>query len=118
MTFRFIYSQEVPRLVTAVIIDSKSLIPEIALGIGSVIKTYTDGQIAQLNENSTLTYKIESMDGNLAGYFSILLTNMGQNATKFQQVLRPAFQSFSSKLSEDISNFIQNGEYRPDFLPT
>src|SRR5580700_7638807 len=108
MTFNFIYEIDYARLMPAIIKDARASIPEIASQNGFTIKLYTDGQVAQVDDNS-IVYKIERADtGGLAGYF-ILNINPGTGAaTVGSLILRPAFQNMVTQVSANIVTFIQS----------
>lgn len=112
MTYKFIYLQEVNRLIPGVLIDSRATIPAIANQIGHVIKKYTDSQVALVTD-SVIPYRIESEDGNLAGYFCLQVLPV----VDIQQfVLRPAFRQFLPLISAQINTFVQQNQWKPDFL--
>lgn len=111
MIFRFIYCEEPERIIPAVLIDSQYTIPSIANKVGFDIKSYTDAEVNKITD-SVLPYKIETELGVLAGYFTIKI----QDGILFQYQLRPSFKSFSNTISKQISNFIQDGEYKHDTL--
>lgn len=115
MNFNFIYEPTYyPQVMFACLVDARKGTP-LANQTGDVIKAAVDLEIAQITDN-VLFYKIEADDNVLAGYFAIMLNNMGGNPVKFKQVLRPAFQVFSIDISILISNFIQSNGWQPDFL--
>ena len=114
MTYYFIYEPDYSRIIPALLIDARASIPEIANQIGMVIKSYTDSKVALVNDE-TIVYKIETNLGVLAGYFSIQVNTENKTAVLQQFVLRPAFQSFS-EIQAQITKFIQNLEWQPDFL--
>lgn len=114
MTYNFIFEDDFSRIISAVLIDARASIPEIANQVGTVIKAYTDSKVAQVNDN-TITYKIETDLGVLAGYFTIQVNTSNKTAVLDQFVLRPAFQGFT-EIQSQIVNFIQSGDWKPDFL--
>lgn len=109
MSYRFIYNNsEALRVIPSVLIDNRANIPEIKNKVGTVIKAFTDAQVAMVT-NSTIHYKIETEDGgNLAGYFTLQLVRAGV-VVLLQFELRPAFLQFSSIISAEISTFMQSG---------
>lgn len=114
MTYRFIYSQaECNRIIPAILIDKRAAIPAIAGQIGSVIKAYTDAQVA-LVTGTCVFYKIETDMGNLAGFFSLSVG--GSAVVILQYELRPAFEQFSATISGLIANFINNNSWSGDYL--
>lgn len=114
MTFLVKYLLEPERVIPAIEIDARVGNPAIQGKVGSVIKAFTDAQLARIND-SVLPYKIESTFGNLAGYF--LLDVSSGTPIVIRQVFRPAFaQQFGLQLGNLITNFIANGNYRDDLL--
>jgi len=110
------YDPDYKRTIPATIIENRANIPTIKNQIGAVIKTYTDAEVAKVTEN-VIPYKIfTATTGVLIGFFTILLSNNGQNAVKFQEVLRPAFQPFSNAINEEINIFLSTNEFRQDIL--
>lgn len=110
------YDPDYKRTFPAVIIENRANIPAIKNQIGMVIKAYSDGEVAKVTEN-VVPYKIfTSTTGTLVGFFTIQLSNNGQNAVKFQEVLRPAFQSFSDTINQELAIFIQNNDWQRDIL--
>lgn len=114
MKTRFIYSQyECHRIIPGVLIDNRANIPAIKNKLGSVIKAYTDAEADKVKENCVF-YKIETYEGNMAGYFTLEVGAQGVTVLQFQ--LRSAFQQFNQEISGQISNFISSGEWRKDYL--
>lgn len=114
MTYYFIFEDDYSRIIPALLIDARASIPQIANQIGAVIKNYTDSKVALVND-TTITYKIETNLGVMAGYFTIQVDISNKTAVLDQFVLRPAFQTFS-EIQSQIINFIQSGGWQPDFL--
>lgn len=114
MTYSFIIDDQPFRTIPAVIIDSRAGTP-LAHQIGTVIKAYTDSQVALVTD-SVLVYKIESNLGNIAGYFTLQVILGNQTAQLQQFVLRPAFKQFLSEISAQIDTFITELQWKPDFL--
>ena len=105
MNFNFTYDIEYNRTMRAVINDSRGNITAIKNKVGSVMKAYADGQVNTVTVVS-IPYKIETADnGNLAGYF-ILRVNDEGGASLLSTQLRPAFEQFSTDISNQIINFI------------
>lgn len=114
MKTRFIYSQyESNRIIPGVIIDNRENIPSIKNRVGSIIKAYTDREVGKVKEDCVF-YKIETYEGNLAGYFTLKVVSQGVTVLQFQ--LRKAFQQFSQEINGQITNFISSGEWRKDYL--
>ncbi len=115
MSYRFIYSNpDYPRVMQSVLIDKRATIPSIKNKVGSIIKNYCDQIISQVDGN-TIFYKIETEDGNLAGFFTIKAASQG-SASLFQYELRPAFVQFDATISAEIYNFMQSGNWTVDIL--
>lgn len=111
--YKFIYDIEFSRTIPAVLKDSRASIPEIKNKIGSVIKAYTDVQVGEVGDN-VVPYKIETVTGVLAGYFTVLVK--GGFGSQFQYQLRPAFVQFNAVISAEISIFIASDSWRFDYL--
>jgi hypothetical protein len=115
MLYIITYDLDYKRTIPAVLIENRANIPAIKNQIGTVIKAYTDAEVAKVTE-TVIPYKVETNQGVLVGFFTIQLSNIGQNAGKLQQVLRPAFQPFNSDITQIINTFITNGGYVNDIL--
>jgi hypothetical protein len=117
MTYSFIFEPEYSRLINSIFIDNRASIPEIKNKTGFEIKAFIDRQLSSINEN-TITYKIESELGNLAGFFSIQVNTVSKTAQLLLKELRPAIKDtqISIDLSLQISNFIYNNYWHPDML--
>ena len=111
MIVRFIYDMEYERTIPATIKDARASIPQVKNQIGSVIKTFTDSQVALITDN-VLPYKLEIMDGNLVGYIAIRVVS--GEASVYLKQLRPAFVQFDSEISEQINTFIINNIWQFD----
>jgi len=115
MSYRFIYSQsECNRIIPSVLIDKRAAIPEIKNQAGSVIKTFTDGQVAMVTDTCVF-YKIETDTGSLAGYFTFQVIRQGV-AVILQYELRPAFEQFDAEISAQIATFITASTWENDYL--
>ena len=114
MTFRIIYNQDYKRIIPAVLIDSRGLIPDIQETDGFATKNYTDSVVNMVNED-TVPYKIETDTGNLVGYFNILVGIDG-NASLMNSQIRPAFQNFDAEISQLIITFIASNDWVYDFI--
>jgi len=115
LSYRFIYNQsESHRVIPAVLIDKRAAIPEIRNKTGAVIKAFTDAQAALVTE-SCIFYKIETEQGNLAGYFTLQVIREGV-VIILQYELRPAFEQFTVQISGEIANFITNSGWVNDYL--
>ena len=113
MVFDFIYETNAKRLMPAIINDSWSIIPQIKGQPGASVKAYSDSQVALVTSNCLL-YKIESVNGNLAGYFVLQVNNSAASLYLLQ--LRPAFQSFTAQISQNINIFVQSNNFLYDML--
>jgi hypothetical protein len=49
-------------------------------------------------------------------YFVLSVDNIGVLATKIQQVIRPNYQSLESEVNQVVTNFINTGGWKADFL--
>lgn len=114
MIFRITYSDDYKRVIPAVIIDGRGTNPIIATLGGYEMKTYTDTKVEAVRSN-TIPYKIETDKGNLAGYFVLGIKGNGA-CVLAESLLRPAFVSFSSEISQKINTFIQSGDWQFDIL--
>lgn len=114
MIYNFIYDDQPFRTIPAVLIDSRAG-TSIENQVGSVIKAYTDSQVALVTD-AVIPYKIESDTGSIAGYFTLQVVLGNQTAQLQQFVLRPAFKQFLSEISAQINTFITGGQWKPDFL--
>jgi hypothetical protein len=65
---------------------------------------------------TTIFYKVESLQGSLAGYFTLNVNTGNKTAVLGQFVLRPAFQQFLNQIQNQISNFIQSNNWNGDYL--
>lgn len=123
MGFLFIYEPgEYRRIIPAVLIDGRDSNPAIANQNGFVIKAYCDAETEKIKDNvlffriETINNKNQIADGVLAGYFSIEVFHLGNNATLLQLELRPAFRQFSTQISAEISIFISSGNWKQYYL--
>lgn len=115
MSYRFIYdSVERARLIPSVLIDKRAAIPVIANQVGTVIKAYTDAAVAVTDNVRVIVYKIETEDGNLAGYWTLSVKFAG--ASLLSMELRPAHEQFAATISGLINNFISAGTWKADSL--
>jgi hypothetical protein len=112
MDYYLSYDIEYKRTFNGVLIDSRSAIPAIAGQLGSVIKSFIDKEIALVTPE-VLPYKIESSNGNLAGYFTIRLNS--HSGFLFQYQLRPPFVQFNAEISQIINNFIKSNSFSQDY---
>lgn len=113
MTFDLIFEQDYTRIIPAVINDSWSIIPQTKMQFGSVIKSYSDSQLA-LIVPGVLPYRIESNEGNLAGYMALQVNNNVATVLLFQ--LRPGFVALTNQISQNIGTFIQSNLWLNDML--
>lgn len=112
MTLRFIYDNfECNRVIPAVVLDSRSTIPALKGAGGFAVKAYTDAEVAKIVDGVAF-YKLETEAGNLAAYVAI----NGSNGTVVTYQIRPAFQSLSANILNQISNFINGSSWRFDVL--
>lgn len=113
MTLSLTFEIDYKRIISAVINDSRNVIPEITNQPGTVIYAYAQAQIAQV-VRGVLVYRIGSSDGNLGGYLALQTVNGGASILLLQ--LRPAYQGISLEISQFISNFITSNQWKNDLL--
>lgn len=114
MTWYLTYEPEIyQRIMFAVIVDNRTNIPAIKSAYGVAIDAYVSGQILLVLPDS-LFYKIESENGNLAGFFTLDMLNNGVVLSLF--MLRPAFQQFNTEITEKINNFIISGDWQANLI--
>ncbi len=116
MTFRFIYEpMYYPQLVFACLVDSRQSNQALANKIGSVIKEQVDLEVSRVTD-SVLPYRVETSEGVLAAYMSLLVGNMGQSCVAYQLVVRTNFHNFTTDIQTAVTKFINENGWRPDFL--
>ena len=116
--YRFIYEpSEYQRIIFAVNIDARATIPVLVNAIGDVIKAYCDTEVNKVKATpQVLFFRIESVQGVLAGYFSLFVKGQSNSARLYQFVLRPAFVQFNTQITNEITNFITSNEWKQFFL--
>lgn len=114
MTFDFIFSREQQRIIQAVMIDSRATSMPIGLN-GNQIKPLVDAQVLLVTP-TVIFYKIETVNGNLVGYFSLQVDTANKSATLLQYQLRASFMSFDTEIKNQINGYIVNGEWKGDYL--
>jgi len=110
MNFGLTFEQDYARIMSAVINDSRNMIPDIAGMDGVAIYAYAQGQIS-LVIPGVLVYRIVGDGGVLCGFVGI----NSAGTVVFQQ-LRPAFMQFAGQISDFIRNFISSNLFRNDYL--
>lgn len=110
---RVVYASEYQRIIPACIIDSRAFIPEVLNQVGTVIESFTDAEVAKVVEG-VLPYKLETMEGNMIGFFSLKLD--GSTVGIYQRFIRPAFRRFDLEISQRIAIFIHQNEYVADTI--
>mgnify|MGYP006935487267 CR=1 FL=1 len=116
MIFKVTYNQEYKRVIPAVLIDSRQNLPFLKSAGGYDVLAYTESQVDLVTER-VVPYKIETEEGNLAGYFNLQVQDGNDDAAfLLNYQLRPAFQSFNSEILGIISNFISSNEWQFDCL--
>ena len=116
MTFKVTYNQEYKRVIPAVLIDSRQNLPFLKSAGGYDVLAYTDSQVDLVTEK-VIPYKVETEDGNLAGYFNLQVQGDNDDAAALLNYqLRPAFEVFNSQILGIISTFIQSNEWQFDCL--
>lgn len=116
MSYRILYTTEPERIIAAAIMEARNTIDAIKGKSGNDAKSYVDGQIDLVHQNSALVYKVCTFNENMVGYFALSVTNMGLNVTNISQVIRPNYQSLIVEVNQAITNFINTGGWKPDFL--
>ena len=115
MTYYIQYEPDYLRVLPAILIDCRAQIPAIKNQVGSVIKSYTDSQLALITQNS-LFYKIETDKGVIANVFSLDVNTSNKTVTLVINKIRPAFLQFSTEINEIINNFITSKGWFNDYL--
>lgn len=113
MTFYKSYLIEYRRVIAGIILESRELLPATKSKDGFAVEAYYNSEIEKVTDD-VITYKMETVSGNLAAYFSILVT--GSVAAQYQLFIRPAFVQFSGAISDFINNFITSNEWATDIL--
>lgn len=113
MTYNITYMTDVARTVSGIIIDSQYIIPAISNKLGIAIKAYSDTEINKITDN-VIPYKVETDNGNLAGYFTLQVKEGVATLLQFQ--LRPAFVLGNQDISNLIGNFILSNLWSLDIL--
>jgi hypothetical protein len=112
-TYNIIYEPDYARVIQAVNCDSTAVIPAIKNKGGNVIYSYSQGLIKQLQTAGASLYKVETVKGNLAGYF--VLQTASPTGILFQQ-FRPAFQKVLTDINQNIANFINGESWQYDVI--
>lgn len=116
MTIRFIYSTEPEKIIAASVIDAKTSIPSLVGKNGVDTKAYIDLKLDAVRDSRGLVYKMETIDGNMIGVLVLSVDNSGLVVTKILEVVRINFQNMYSEISKQITTFINEGGWKPDFL--
>lgn len=114
MIVRFIYEPDYPRLIFACMMDARARTP-LANKPGAIQKQFIDAEIQKVTPD-VIPYRLESELGVIIGYISLKTGNMGQTASLFQEVYRPAFVNMVPEIQQNIINFIQSGAFAADLL--
>lgn len=113
MTFSLQYELDVKRIISAVINDSRSIIPETAGKDGNAVYAYAQAQI-QLVGPGVLLYRVATENGGLGGYVALQVQNGVASVLLMQP--RPAFVPFLGQISQTIANFITGNEFLQDMI--
>lgn len=114
MIYKFSYCLEYQRVVQAVTIDRRSSdLPTNANG--NDIQPIVDAIIGSIKDVD-IFYKIETLDGNLSGYFILQVKLNNQSVLLSELKLIPSFISDAQTVNDQINNFILNGTWRKDYL--
>lgn len=112
MSYRIIYLDDYDRVIRGVIMDARAVIPAIADKYGFDVKNYCDSIISIVN-SSVLPFRIETEQGNLAGWFTL---QTGEIVSIIGKQLRPAFLADDAAISGLINNFITGNDWRQYYL--
>lgn len=116
MNYRILYTTEPERIIAAAIMDARNTIAAIKGKSGAVAKEYVDSQINLVPQTTGLVYKVCTFNENMVGYFVLSVGNMGLSVDKIQQVIRPNYQGVEADINQVVTNFINTGGWRADFL--
>lgn len=102
------------RVVPAVLIDNRTT-NGLAGKTGFEIKEVTDQAVVNITTQD-LFYLVETDFGNLAGYFvlRVYLSNFSVNLASIE--LRPAFKDQSVPIMQKITEFVNAGLWKTDYL--
>jgi hypothetical protein len=110
----FIYDDNYFRTIPACIIDGRNGNAAVSGQIGTVIKAFNDAEILKSRQPGVIPYKMETINGNLAGYMSLQVSS--GTASLYQLWLREAFKGNMAEIQEDISIFIASLSWMYDAL--
>lgn len=113
MNFYISYCVEYNAVLSGIILENRQAIASTKDKTGAEVKTFIDSQIA-LIADTVIPYIIETDNGNLVAFFSLKIT--AGVATVLQLFIRNNFTDFQSAISQEISNFINHGNWRTDIL--
>jgi len=113
VNFYIQYAEEYARVIAAIVLESRQLIPAIKNKSGFEVMDYFNVEIEKVT-NQVVPYKIEAENGSLAAYFSVQVTGVGGGL--LQKFIRPNFAQFQAIINMEISSFIFNGSWKNDFL--
>lgn len=113
MTFYATYLIEYSRVLAGIILEGRQSLAQTKDKTGFEVKAFFDSEINKVTTN-VVPYKIETEQGNLAAYFSVLTDGIA--GQQYQLFIRPSFAAYALQLSLFISNFIGNGSWKADIL--
>lgn len=113
MDFFISYNAEYFRVLSGVILENRQAIASTKDKTGAEVQAYIEEQI-DLVDASVIPYIMEITTGNLAAFFSLKVT--AGVASVFQLFIRGNFADFQGAITENISIFINNGDWRIDLL--
>jgi hypothetical protein len=113
MTFSLQFELDYHRVISAVINDSRSVIPSLVGQDGNAVYEYAQGLIGQVTAG-VLVYRVKTDQGNLSGFCAIQVKN-GATSLLFYQ-LRPACIQFEAEILGIISIFIAGNYPLNDIL--
>lgn len=113
MIFELSYELDYKRVISAVINDSRAVIPALAGEDGNGVYAYAQAQIA-LIVPGVLLYRISTAEGNLGGYLGLQVANGVASILLMQ--LRPAFVPLFDEISQVIATFITSNDFLQDMI--
>jgi hypothetical protein len=113
MTFSLQYELDYQRVISAVINDSRSVIPSLVGQDGNTVYAYAQAQIQQVT-SGVLVYRIRTDQGNLSGFCAIQTAKTPVIPILLQ--LRPAAVPYFDEISQVITTFIIERQYLTDVL--
>jgi len=113
MTLYQSYLIEYSRVITGIVLESRKLIAATVGKSGFAVEAFCNMEAEKVTDN-VIPYKLETAQGNLAAYFSLIVN--GNLTTQYQLFIRPAFEQFSIEIQQFINIFISSNEWQTDIL--